>query len=425
VDKISLFPNDISLDPVVSIRYYSNIRSIMGVDVPTAATKAFVEDLDTLVAHDPHDLADVLLLEDTAALLREQRRLDGILARRLQVIDTRDVTTVECGRSTRAWLVEEQLLSRSDAGARMAVARSAVSRPAITDAMLAGEAGLDHAKTIVAFLTKLADADAKDHAEKLLLEAATFTDPTTLTGGLRELADRLCLDETAEGRAVRKREGRYLNFTDTIDQMVNVSGMLDRVGATMLRKALYPLAVKAGDVDERTPQQRNADALVELARMAMNSGDLPDTAGEPTQVSVTTDLADLIRDLMAGDVPTSTMDGTPITPNTARMLACDAGIIPIVMRGASEILDLGRSARTWSRAQRKAAKLRAGGHCESPKCQAPIERCDLHHEDHWAHGGRTDLNRGIYLCSYHHWLTHHTPWTITRNRDGTVEIRRA
>jgi hypothetical protein len=65
------------------------------------------------------------------------------------------------------------------------------------------------------------------------------------------------------------------------------------------------------------------------------------------------------------------------------MMACDAGIIPIVMNGRSEVLDLGRATRTWTRAQRNAAKIRAGGQCEAPKCQTPIERCDLHHEDHW------------------------------------------
>ncbi|HEX3706047.1 MAG TPA: DUF222 domain-containing protein [Mycobacteriales bacterium] len=394
------------------------------------ATQTIADDTAMLVAQDPHDLPDVLLLESTQALLRLQRQLDGVLCRRLQVIDNRDATTTECGRSTRAWLVEDQLLSRADAGARMAVARTVVTRPAILGAMLTGEASLDHTKLIVGFLGKLKDPDTKDHAEKLLVEAATFTDPTTLCRNLNELADRLNLDETAEGRAVRKREGRYLSLRDTIDQMVSVSGMLDRVGATILRKALYPLAVKAGDIDERTPAQRHADALVELARLAMNTGQLPDTAAEPTQIVVTTPLEDLARQLGLNDTGsdtdtgTATLDGTPITPNTARMLACDAGIIPAVLRGASETLDLGRSTRTWTRAQRRAAKLRANGHCESPKCQASIQRCDLHHQHHWAHGGKTDLNNAIYLCTYHHWLVHHTPWQITRNKAGQVQIRR-
>ncbi|MGN6472318.1 MAG: HNH endonuclease signature motif containing protein, partial [Mycobacteriales bacterium] len=126
-----------------------------------------------------------------------------------------------------------------------------------------------------------------------------------------------------------------------------------------------------------------------------------------------------------GDTCRATLNGIPITPNTVRMLACDAAIIPIVMRGTSEILDLGRTTRTWTRAQRKAAKIRAGQHCEAPLCQAAIARCELHHEDEWAKFGRTDLDNGIYLCTYHHWLVHHTHWVITRSKTtGQVEIRR-
>ncbi|HWA67924.1 MAG TPA: DUF222 domain-containing protein [Mycobacteriales bacterium] len=390
----------------------------------TSETQALADDVARLVAQDVHSLPDVLLLSDTEALLALRRRLDGVLARRLQVLDTRDVTTTERGQSTKTWLVEEHQLSVGDAAARLRVARSAASRPAIVDAMLAGEATQDQAGLILGFLPKLPKAEQRDAAEKELLDAARFADPTLLGRGLRELADRLCLNETAEERAVRAREGRYLTLTDTFDEMVRVDGMLDRVGATILRKALYPLSARAGEVDERTPVQRQADALVELARLTMNAGSLPETAGEPTQVLVTTFLSDLLRSLEAGESCQSSVDGVAITPNTARMFACDAGIIPAVMGGASEVLDLGRSTRTWSRAQRRAAKLRANGHCEAPGCRAAIERCDLHHSDYWSHGGATDLASAIYLCAYHHWLEHHTAWHFSRNKDGTVEVRK-
>ena len=377
-----------------------------------------------LAGLDPHELADAAKLEWTARVLKVERLLDGFIAGQLHTIDTGDVTTVEHGCTTRSWLVEHQQLSRADATARLRVARSAVARPAIVEQLREGAISHDHAALIVNYLPTLPDVQTRDVAEKELLRAAEFTDPPTIRRELRELTDRLCLNETAEERAVRLREGRYLRFIDTIDEMVVVDGMLDRVGATILRKALYPLAVKAGELDGRTPPQRTADALVELGSMAMDSGQLPDSAEEPTHVTVLTPLSDLRRELEAGEVCTSTLDGTPITPNTARMLACDASIIPAVLGGPSEILDLGRSTRTWTRAQRKAAKIRADGHCEAPRCRADIERCDLHHQHYWEHGGPSDINNAIYLCAYHHWLEHHTNWHFTRNKDGTVSIRK-
>jgi hypothetical protein len=148
-----------------------------------SATQILVEDVGALVAQDPHCLPDVLLVESTEMLLTARRRLDGVLARRLQVIDTRDATTSECGRSTRAWLVEEQQLSAAEASSRLRVARSYASRPAIVEAMLAGAATQDQANLIVSFVPKLATAEARDHAEKELLDAARYADPTLMARG--------------------------------------------------------------------------------------------------------------------------------------------------------------------------------------------------------------------------------------------------
>jgi hypothetical protein len=378
--------------------------------------------IDELADIDPHDIPDTVLLDSQARLLRAERRLHGIGARRLQAMDSRDVTTIECGRSTRAWLVEEQLLGRGDADIRLQVARSSVVRPAIVTAMVAGEANQAHANVIVNFLPKLDSPDTRDHAEKTLLDAAKFADPTRLTRGLRQLRDALSLDETAEARAVRRHEGRWLRFTPTFDGMTRFDGMLDPAAAATVQTAIEALAQPGGEVDNRTTAQCRADALLDLAKVAMRSGELPASAGEPTQVHVTTDIADLLRRLQPGDTCRSTINGTPVTPNTVRMLACDAGIIPVVMRGTSEVLDLGRSTRTWSRAQRKAAKLRDGG-CVFPKCQAPIDRCELHHIVHWSNGGPTDHRNGAHVCTYHHWVVHHTNWAIIRN-NGHVEVLR-
>jgi hypothetical protein len=106
------------------------------------------------------------------------------------------------------------------------------------------------------------------------------------------------------------------------------------------------------------------------------------------------------------------------------MLACDAGIIPAVLGGASEVLDLGRKQRTWTTAQRRAARLRDGG-CTWPRCQATLESCDLHHEQYWARDhGKTDLGNSLHICHFHHWLVHHTPWTIKRNHAAQIEVSR-
>jgi Domain of unknown function (DUF222) len=120
---------------------------------------------------------------------------------------------------------------------------------------------------------------------------------------------------------------------------------------------------------------------------------------------------------------TASVNGQPITASIARRIACDANIIPAVLGGPSEILDFGRSRRLFSRAQRRAAAIRDKG-CAWPQCQAPLSRCELHHGTYWETGGHTNHTDSIWVCTFHHWLVHHTPWTITRNNNGTIEISR-
>jgi hypothetical protein len=190
--------------------------------------------------------------------------------------------------------------------------------------------------------------------------------------------------------------------------------------------ALTPLLTKTGPEDDRTTGQARADALIALARFSLSHGELPDHGGERPTVVVTIPWNELRDGLQAGQLGHATINGHPITPATARRLACEANLLPVVLGGDSEVLDLGHSRRIFSKAQRRAAALRDGG-CVFPSCQAELSRCELHqlhHLQHVEHGGKTDHHNSAYLCLFHHWLIHHTTWTITRNAAGKIEISR-
>ncbi|GAB3281596.1 hypothetical protein GCM10027426_20520 [Microbacterium lacusdiani] len=52
-------------------------------------------------------------------------------------------------------------------------------------------------------------------------------------------------------------------------------------------------------------------------------------------------------------------------------------------------------------------------------CGMPASYCEAHHIDEWAaHEGRTDIDRGILLCRFHHMNLHHHGHRITRDRGG-------
>src|SRR5207244_7966843 len=104
--------------------------------------------------------------------------------------------------------------------------------------------------------------------------------------------------------------------------------------------------------------------------------------------------------------------GEPLSGAAARRLACDAQVIPLVLGGPGEILDVGRASRTATPAIRRALRVRDRG-CIGPGCDSPPAWTDAHHIRHWADGGPTSIENMCLLCSWHHDLVHHDGWTIT------------
>ena len=79
-----------------------------------------------------------------------------------------------------------------------------------------------------------------------------------------------------------------------------------------------------------------------------------------------------------------------------------------------EPLRLGRTRRTFSRAQRRALAARDGG-CRFPGCTMPPAWTEAHHILQWLRdAGLTDIDNGILLCRFHHLLIHNNGWDITR-----------
>ena len=98
--------------------------------------------------------------------------------------------------------------------------------------------------------------------------------------------------------------------------------------------------------------------------------------------------------------------GGPIPAATARRLACDADIFPVVLGGDSVVLDAGRGARLASNDQRRALMARDGPTCVVPGCPVPADRCRVHHLDQHLHGGHTNLPRLVLVCDRHHHHVH-------------------
>ncbi|HZD97175.1 MAG TPA: DUF222 domain-containing protein, partial [Micromonosporaceae bacterium] len=266
-----------------------------------------------------------------------------------------------------------------------------------------------------------------DKVEAILIDEARRFEPTVL----RQLGERVLahinpdladarLRERLEREEKHARQRRGLTLSSDGFGGTRISGILDAEGAAIVGAAVEPLAkpVRGDDgPDLRTPAARRADALVDVCRLALASGGLPDSGGQPPQLNVTVDLDALRRGDALGQLDT----GDRLSPTTTRRLACAAHVLPVVLNGAGVPIDVGRSRRTYTGAARVAVLLRDGG-CAFPGCDRPPRWADIHHIVAWQHGGPTDRDNGVALCGHHHRLIHSSTWTVQLGPDRRPEF---
>ncbi|NUR49552.1 MAG: DUF222 domain-containing protein [Hamadaea sp.] len=172
-----------------------------------------------------------------------------------------------------------------------------------------------------------------------------------------------------------------------------------------------------GEADVRSAGARRADALVELCQRILNAGELPDNGGEKPHLTVT-----LPWDALQAKVGAGLLDtGDLLAPETVRRLACDAMIIPAVLGGDGQVLDVGRARRLIDGPLRRALVLRDKG-CAFPGCDRPPQWCHGHHLKAWADGGTTCLANSVLLCGFHHREIHHGHWEVRIRPDGFPEF---
>jgi hypothetical protein len=370
-------------------------------------------------------------------LERELARLEGM---RLQLLaESSDVALDGGARSAGTWLASE-VLHDAPAGARdQRMAETLVRRPAVSAALRAGIVNADQARVIVHALGALPaelDSELVAKAEAQLLADAGHFGPRALRILGRRVIEVIAPDAAdaheeallaaeerrarAETRVVFRPRGD--GVTDVLARVPDQVADRLRVyldSMTAPRRAHLDFTRATGDVEQLTLPRRRGEAFCELLEHVPADA-LPSHGGTATSVVITLDFEALTTGLGVAEVST----GGRITATEARRMACQASILPAVLGGAGEVLDLGRSRRLFSPAQRKAMAIR-DRRCRADACDIPAAWCEAHHAaELWSRGGRTDLADGVLLCSFHHHRAHDPRWRTERTANGDVRYHR-
>ncbi|RZT77539.1 uncharacterized protein DUF222 [Micromonospora violae] len=390
----------------------------------TQAEAAIVDCLDASVWSLPEP--DLVAALDAAHRL--EQRLAAVKLALVRELDGRGTATAQGASSTAVWLRDRLRLPVGAARRLVELAATLDAAPAgVRDALAAGSADADQVRVIadtVQTVHGTAGTQAADKAVGVLVDWATQFDATQLRKLGTRILDHVApevADAAAEAalRAQESRTGRdrHVTISEQPDGRLRLTGILDTETAAALRAAIDPLSAPTGPDDTRTPGQRRHDALTDVCRLALRTGELPENGGDPAQIVVTTSFDGLTRQLGSGALDV----GQHLSAETVRRLACDAAILPTILSGAGQPLDVGRQRRLITGPLRRALVLRDKG-CAFPGCDRPPRWCDAHHIHHWANGGTTSLNNAVLLCGHHHRHLHHSDWAVRLGRDSHPEF---
>jgi len=337
------------------------------------------------------------------------------------------------------WLVSKCGMSRSTAKEKLRVAHEMSRRPAIREAFLSGE--LPYSK--VRLITRVERGDEEVDA-KFVAHAKEDSFPV-LEGRVKRWQMRA--DQDKQPRDLSDRFGvfRQQGFCggtgrliieaadEDLDRIVNaIDAYLDflfhngQPEEPVEKAPLEPPTdvdlCETSAVDEaplepsRTFPQRRLDALLDLVEeIALVRDDQLDP--ERAAIGVTVDYDDLISRVGGANLDS----GAVVSGEAVRRLACDAAIHRIVVKGTSEVLDVGRKTRTWNQAQRRAIRARHGYRCAAHGCDRRITQ--IHHIQWWENGGTTCIDNGVPVCLHHHHLLHEGGWSLTWDAStGIVEF---
>src|SRR6266581_771616 len=329
--------------------------------------------LDLLNSEELAESASASLGHDIRELKHINNRCQGESMRRLQRFDADQGFAASGALSTRSWLRWQCHLTGGVARHRVNLARRLPELAQTTGAYAQGSISYSHA-SLIARTAEHCGQSWEANAESILVKAARELDPYQLKKACIKMRHFL-EPQGVLAEANEIHEQRRLHLSQTLDGVFYIDGQLDAEGGATLQTALDALMGPPAADDERTPSQRRADSLVELARRQLDAG----------------------------------------------RLACDCALTPILHGAESHQVEAGPTTRVIPPSLRRALNARDKG-CRFPGCDMPVAWCDGHHIKHWAEGGPHALWNLLLFCRRHHGLFHEGGWRLEQVEGGLLAL---
>jgi hypothetical protein len=342
---------------------------------------------------------------------RLQARLGALKAKVMAAADARRAYAADGSKTVSAWLARACHASPAVVRAEARLGRRLRTMPVSMGALSGGEIGREHVEVLarVAHSPRVVLVAAFAGAEEMLVGFArdlSFEDFVRAVNHWINVVD----PDGSEGDAGRSFEQRRLHLSQTLDGAWVLDGRFDAISGTIVDTALRRIeqdlfqdewtaarAANGGqdptnDQLSRSPAQRRADALVEMAKRAMA---MPKGARKPRPlVTVVVGL-----DTLGGRI-CELFNKMPVAPGQVARLLDGALVERVVFDSPSRVIDLGTQERFFRGGLRRAIEIR-DRHCQWPGCTQPADDCQVDHIQPHSWGGQTDQTNGRLLCAHH------------------------
>ncbi len=345
-------------------------------------------------------------------------RLGELESRALGQAETLDLAGDLGARSLVAWLSRVTRQTRAEAARQVRVAHTLAAHEQTREAMARGEVHPEQAVVIGRAVDELVGEHAhhRDLAEKHLLGLAGDHDAhalATLGRRVLEVVDPDGADEhearLLEAQEARARKRTAMRMWDDGEGLTHGQFTMPVAQGSMLRKMLHgfsaPKHVRATEgagsyhFEKPTPEKLGQAFCSLVERYPRDQ--LPKLGGLTASIIVTAD-----HETLSGAYKAAHLDtGVAISPGQLRRWACEARLYPAILDTKSHVLDLGRSTRLHTEAQRLALIVEQKT-CQHVGCDVLGAFCHVHHTDPWGHGGPTDTELAALLCPFHHHQVH-------------------
>src|SRR5260370_25708027 len=322
--------------------------------------------LDRLSSEDLSAVPSAAMADEQLPLQRIVSRVQAEFLRRLRRFDSGQGYDNTLALSAKGWLRGKGTRTTGAELDEVEVAGELDSLPQTTKAFADGAISYRHVALIAHTAAELGDK-MEAEAEEILVTAARELDPKRLKMACLHL--RHCLEPDGVLRdANEEHDRRYLYLSQTLDGVFYLNGRFDPEAGAVVRTALDSVMKPPAADDDRTPKQRRADAWVDLARRQLDAGLLPARTTQKPHLMVTLHVSTLTKE--PGSRAAELESASPISAETARRLACDCTITPILCGAEPHQVEIARSRRVIPPAM-KPPPTAPCKHCRFPGCDMP------------------------------------------------------